>query len=95
MKITFKMWLWIFAILLSLVSIFVFVTTNPVGISFLQKGVIVTSVTQNTTIFDSGLRSGMVIKKINGKPIDSIDEYSAALEPFIGMGENETRNGGK
>jgi len=89
MKITFKIGMLIFAVVLSFMSIFV--TTNPVGISFLQNGVVVASVKQNTTIFDSGLRSGMIIRKINGKPINSIEDYSEALKPFMNLGENETR----
>jgi len=88
MKITFRMWILFVAVALSIFSIFV--TTNPFGISFLQEGIFVSHVESNTTIFESGLREGMVIKEINGLKIHNLEDYSNALEPLGILKENET-----
>jgi len=84
-KITFKIWILIAAVLLSLISIF---SIPPMAF---QEGVIVSSVEQNTTIFESGLRDGMTIKSINGEQIKTIEDYSAALMQLKNLGENETQ----
>jgi preprotein translocase subunit SecD len=88
MKMTFRIWVLVICILLSLTSIFV--TVNPVGISFLQKGVKVKSVEQNSLIFQGGLREGMIINEINGMTIETMEDYSNAMKPFISLEENET-----
>ena len=85
MKITFKIWILFACVMLSLVSIF---SIPPL---IFEKGVLVSAVEQNTTIFDSGLRESMVILEINGKIIDSMEDYSIALEPFTYLEQNETR----
>ena len=84
MKITFKIWILIICVILSLVSIF---SIPPL---ILEKGVLVSSVKQNTTIFENGLRESMIIQEINGKTIDSMEDYSIALKPFTNLGPNET-----
>jgi len=72
-KITFRIWILIIAVLLSLISIF---SIPPM---VLEKGVLVTSVEQNSTIFQDGLRNGMVIQNINGQVINSVDDYAQAM----------------
>jgi len=74
MKITFKIWLLIIVVALSLISIF--------GIPplVLQEGLVVASVNQNSTIFQDGLRESMLIKTINDKPIKTMQDYSKAIE---------------
>jgi len=76
MKITFRIWLLILFIIISGISIFV----TPNGITFLQDGVVVKSVEQNSTIFNQGLRQGMVLNSINGQIIKTIEDYSESLE---------------
>lgn len=44
-----------------------------------QSGVLVSSVTSNSTVFDEGLRKGMIITAINGDSINSIEEYSSKI----------------
>lgn len=77
MKFTFKIWVLIFFFLASLISIFSLPPT------FMEKGVLINSVEKNSTLFNEGLRSGMIITSINGQQIKSMDEY-AALVSFEG-----------
>jgi preprotein translocase subunit SecD len=72
-KLTWKIWLWLIILVLSLVSIFI--TPN-----FLQKGVLVTNVEQNSSAYEQGLRTGQVITAIDGKTISSTDEFSKIME---------------
>jgi preprotein translocase subunit SecD len=78
MKITFRIWVLIACIIAAFILIFV----NANGITFLQEGVLVKSVEQNTTIFDEGLRQGDIIQSINGKPIETIEDYTEAMSIF-------------
>ncbi|MFH0712198.1 MAG: hypothetical protein V2A52_03630 [archaeon] len=85
MKITFKIWILIIAVLLSLIAIFSFPPT------IFEKGIIVKSVIQNSTIFQDGLREGMTIQSINEQPINSIEDYASALSSLNNLAENETQ----
>ena len=85
MKITFRIWILIIAVLLSLISIF---SIPPM---FLENGVTVTSVNQNSTIFQDGLRKDMTITSINGQTISSIEDYAEALSQLNNLPENETQ----
>ena len=81
-KFTWRIWLWAILVVLSLLAIFY----NP-DYSF-QKGVLVTSVTQNTSAFEQGLRQGQIITAIDNQPITSIGDYSNIIQQkFI---SNET-----
>jgi len=84
-KITFKIWILIAAVLLSIISIF---SIPPM---IFENGVTVTSVEQNSTIFQDGLRSGMVIQNINNQPINTIEDYSTALASLSSLDLNETQ----
>jgi preprotein translocase subunit SecD len=68
-KLTWKIWLWIIVLSLSLISIFI--TPN-----FLQKGVLVSNVEQNSSAFEQGLRAGQVIIAVDGKSVSSVEEFS-------------------
>ena len=85
MKITFRIWILIAAVLLSLIAIF---SIPPM---IFESGVTVTSVEQNSTIFQDGLREGMTIQAINGQLIDSIEDYTATMAPLNNLAENETQ----
>ena len=82
MKITFKIWILIITVALSLISIF---SIPPM---IFEKGVLVTSVDQNSTVFQDGLREGMKILSINGNIIESMEDYALALD---GLKDNETQ----
>jgi len=66
MKLNWKIWLLIAVLIGSLLAIF------PIRFS---NGVEITSVSQNSTAFDQGLRPGMIITKINGNSVNSIENY--------------------
>jgi len=72
-KLTWRIWLWIVILFFSLIAIFVTPT-------FLQKGVLITSVTQNTSAFEQGLRSGQVIQAIDGKPVTSTADFLKIIQ---------------
>ena len=57
----------------------------------LEKGVIVTSVEQNSTIFEDGLREGMTIVSINGQNIETTTDYSEAMASLNNLKENQTQ----
>lgn len=84
MKLTFRIWVLIIISLLSLISIF---SIPPL---FLEKGLLISSVNPNSTLFEYGLRSGMVIKEINGNPINNLEDYSINLEELRNLEENQT-----
>jgi preprotein translocase subunit SecD len=88
MKFTFRIWLLISIVFLSLLSIFV--TFEPFGITFLQEGVVVTSVNPDSEIFEGGLRQDMVIQFVNGKPVRTLADYADAMEQYSLLGENDT-----
>jgi len=74
LKLTWKIWILIFILILSLISIF---GLPPV---FLQKGVLVTSVEPNSTAFEQGLRKGQIIIAIDGKRIDGLDDFKEVIQ---------------
>jgi len=76
LKLTWKIWLLIFFILFSLISIFV--SSN--GITFFQKGVLITSIETNSTAFEQGLRKGQIITEIDGKQIEDANTFSEIMQ---------------
>ena len=76
-RLTFRIWLLIVILALSLLSIFV---TS----SFLQEGVLVTSVDSNSTAFEQWLRQGQVITGIDGQEISNLEDFTKALQGKFG-----------
>ena len=77
LKFTWKIWLWLIFIALSLISIFITPT-------FLQEGVLITSVETNSTAFNQDLRQGQVITKIDGQGVSDVASFSELMkEKFI------------
>lgn len=74
LKLTWKIWILIFILILSLISIF---GLPPV---FLQKGVLVTSIEPNSTAFEQGLRKGQIIIAVDGKTIDDLDDFKEVIQ---------------
>jgi len=83
MKITFRIWVLVIFVLLSLIAIF---SIPPIAF---QKGLTITSVEQNSTVFENGLRAGMILKSINGQAIDSLEEYSDSLSALSNLSDGE------
>ena len=84
MKITFKIGLLLAFIMFSLISIF---SIPPV---FLQKGLEITSVSQNSTLSLEGLKKGDIITNINGIPIVTMQDYASAIS-FLGKQKIEIK----
>ena len=74
MKLTWKIWLLIIVLAFSLISIFGLPPT------FLEKGVLITSVESNSTAFEQGLRQGQIITNIDGTPIENLEDFSNVLQ---------------
>ena len=83
-KLSFRIWLLIVVVLLSLISIFV----SSYGITLFQKGVLVTSVEQNSSIFEAGLRQGDIIISIDNQKIESLSDYSNYISEKFSSNEN-------
>lgn len=75
-KLGFRIWLYIIVLVLSIISIFI----SSSGISFFQKGVLITSVEQNSSAFDAGLRQGQIITAINGEHIEDLTGFSNSIQ---------------
>ena len=73
-RFTWKIWVLIIAITMSLISIF------GLPPAFLEKGVLITSVEKNSTAFEQGLRQGQIITAIDGKEIKSTEDYSKIIQ---------------
>jgi preprotein translocase subunit SecD len=82
-KLTFKIWLLIILVVLSLISIF------GLPPSFSEKGVLITSIEPNSTASDQGMVQGEVIVEIDGRVIKDLDDYSLAFENKFLSGDNE------
>ena len=83
MKLTWKIWLLIIVLFFSVLSIF--------NLSALfQKGVLITSVDSNSSAFEQGLRQGQIIIGIDGKPIESLDDFSKAFHGKYSSELNES-----
>ncbi len=73
MKFTFKIWLMIFFLAMSFLAIFA-------GSGLTKSGVEVTSIdSENSSLFDLGLRQGDIIISIDGQEIESLEDYSSII----------------
>ncbi len=79
-KLTWKIWILIIFVSLSLLSIFI--TPN-----FLQNGVVIKSVETNSTAFEQGLRQNQVITAIDGQAIKNAEDYSNIIHQKFTSGE--------
>jgi len=75
MKMGWRIWLLIIALLLSLLAI------KP---NF-QSGVVVKSIDKNDSFFEQGLRQGEVITAINGKPIKNMEDYTKIIQETFSL----------
>jgi preprotein translocase subunit SecD len=84
MKFTFKIWVLIFFVIVSLISIF------SIPPTFMEKGVLIRSIDSDSLLFNEGLRSGMIIFSINEEIVNSIEDYTS-LVSFEGEKRIEIR----
>ncbi|MDO8528972.1 MAG: hypothetical protein Q7S06_03740 [Nanoarchaeota archaeon] len=86
LKLTWKIWLWLAVLLFAIISL--------VNFPYLfQKGVLITSVEQNSTAFEQGLRTidngkSMVITAIDGKKIENVNDFSKIISEKFPSNEN-------
>ncbi len=80
-KFTWRVWLWIVIFIFSLIAIFITPT-------FGQKGVLVTNVVQNSTVFNEGLRNGEVIQAIDGNKIQTVEDFLEILKEKTNLSED-------
>ncbi len=78
MKITWKVWMLIIILALSLLAI------KP---SF-ESGVLIRSVDQSSDLFSQGMRSGEVIKEVNGLEISTVSDYTSVMNQIFPTMEN-------
>ncbi len=69
MKLTWKIWLLIIVLVCAAIII------SP----RFEKGVVVKSIEKNSSAFEEGLRSGMIIKSINGEIVNNMDDYTRIM----------------
>ena len=74
-KLTLRIWILIFVLILAILSIAPW--------KALESGVIIKSVEKNSTAFEAGLRPGMIITEINNRPIKNMEDYSKALSSLF------------
>lgn len=69
MKLTFRIWVYIIAMMTAIVAI---------GPNF-QSGVVIKSIDSNSILFEAGASAGEIIKSINGIPILNLQDYSNVM----------------
>ncbi len=81
MKITLKIWILIFVLLFSFLAIAPW--------HYFDSGVLIKSVDKNSSAYESGVRSGMILNSINGQSIKDITGYTSYVsQNFI---SNDTK----
>ncbi len=73
-KLTFRIWVLIIALMLALLMI------SP---SF-KSGVVIKSVDKNSTASNNGLQQGMRIIGINGNPVENVEDYAKEVSFYAG-----------
>jgi len=84
-----RIWFFVIVVILSFMSIFV--TFNPIGLTFLQQGVSIDSVSIDSKIYLDGLRNDMIVLEINGKEIKTLKDYENAISEYSLLQEGETK----
>lgn len=81
MKLTWKIWLLIVTIMFAILAIAPW--------KYLDNGVLVKSVEKNSSLYESGLRVGMVITHLNGEKINKVDDYMSFMSKNMISGEEQ------
>jgi preprotein translocase subunit SecD len=74
-------------IVVALLAIFV----SSDGITFLQTGLSVKGVQENSTLYDAGLRAGAIISYVNGQEIKTLSDYTSSLSSYSDLDANQTK----
>ena len=82
-KLTWKLWVLIIALVLSLLAIF------GMPPAFLQKGVEISSIDQNTSLYDQGMRQGQILVSINGQQTKDIEAYTNFISEKFPLNQSE------
>jgi preprotein translocase subunit SecD len=77
MKITLKLWVLIFFLIVAAIAI------NP--LMMFDHGVLIKSVESNSTAYNEGLMQGEVIKSVNGHSISSLADFSNATSQIFNL----------
>jgi len=72
-KLTWKIWLLIIFLIFSFLSIF------GMPPSFLEKGVMVSSLDSNSSLFEQGMRPEQILVSIDDQIIDSLEDYTEIM----------------
>lgn len=72
-KFTWRIWVWIIVLALSILSLFNFS-------NIFLNGVEIKSVDQNSTAFENGLRNGQIITAIDGEKISNAEDYFRIIQ---------------
>ena len=81
-KLTWKIWLLIIVLALSLLSIF------GMPPAFFQKGVLITSVESNSTAFEQGLKQGQIIIGVDGQEVTNLQDFTNILQGKFGSNKS-------
>ncbi|MFA6023149.1 MAG: PDZ domain-containing protein [Candidatus Pacearchaeota archaeon] len=84
-KLTWRIWVLIFLLIASLLTIFSF---PPL---FLSHGVIVKSVEANSSSFNAGLRQGDIITSVNNQQITNFQDYSNVITSIFNKTNESTK----
>ena len=79
-KLTFRVWTLIISLFLALLMI------SPT----FGNGILIRNVDSSSTAFESGLRQGMLIKEINSKEINSLEDYNSIYQE-LSLNSNEKK----
>ncbi len=82
MKLTWRIWILLIVLTLSLIS--VFVTPN-----FMKSGILISSVVGNSSAFDQGLKQGQILTGVDGIKIKTLDDFSNIISKKFKSGESE------
>jgi len=85
MKITWKVWLLIIILVLSLISIF------SIPPKFLEKGVVVKSVDKDSSSFSQGMRQGDIIIAVNNIRVENLEDYTQRINEAFDKNIGEER----
>jgi len=80
MKLNWKIWLLIFVVMGSLLAII------PLDFS---KGLEISSIEQNSTAYEQGLRQGQIITNLNGEQITSLEDYQNIINEKFPSQKNQ------
>ena len=82
-KLSWKIWLLIVVLIFSLLAIF------GMPPSFIQKGVKISSIDQNYSLYDQGMRQGQILLSINDQSTKDIEAYALFISEKFPLNQSE------